>query len=327
MLYTDNLEDIIFSRHELIDANELIVLSGYLGPKPVEKLSELPFKSKVIHGMHGEEGVVKQIHDSLVNIQRAHSQVDIFYSVIPVHSKCYVWRKDGSIVQALLGSANFSQTALTTPFREVLAETTKDTFEPLNKYLRYVLDRSKSCLESDVKIKGVASQPKSEAHIPSGQTTCRVTLLDPRTNEVQLSNGLNWGQGARGHTNPNDANIPIRTSYLRSFPGLFPPKQEISLLDQDEGRRSRNNDSVEVIWDDGVIMRGLLEGSQWIDDVRYPKQFCSFPNKSEMGEYFRYRLGVPSGQPVRKIHLDSYGRSDIEITLLEEGVYYFDFSA
>ena len=45
-----------------------------------------------------------------------------------------------------------------------------------------------------------------------------------------------------------------------------------------------------------------------------------------MGEYLRNRIGVPLGQPVRRHHLDRYGRTDIAVYLIGEGVYKFDFS-
>ena len=38
MLYYQNLEELIFQRHEILDSDELIVLSGYLGPSPVARL-------------------------------------------------------------------------------------------------------------------------------------------------------------------------------------------------------------------------------------------------------------------------------------------------
>ena len=92
------------------------------------------------------------------------------------------------------------------------------------------------------------------------------------------------------------------------------------------GRMQRHNDSIEIIWDDGLTMEGLLEGSQPVNDKIYPKQISSFPVKAELGEYIRNRIGVPLGQPVRKHHLERYGRVDIEVSLLGEGVYKFDFS-
>ena len=316
MLYTRNLEELIFHRHEMYDPDELIVLSGYLGPRPVERLQELPFNSKVIYGMYGSEGIRPSLHSSLTSIHESVDNLNIFYSQLPVHSKCYVWRKKGEIIHALLGSANFSVNGLTTPFREVLAETTFDTFEPLNDYIHHVLNNSISCLE--VGLERVIERTEVSEN-------CMTTLLG-RDGEVQNAAGLNWGQNPRNHTTPNDAYIAIRTSHIRDFPNLYPPKQINPLEVDSRGREQRHNDSIEIIWDDGITMEGLLEGSQTINGITYPKQISSFPIKAQLGEYLRNRLGVPLGQPVRKHHLESYGRLDIEISLLGDGVYSFDFS-
>lgn len=316
MLYTQDLEELIFHRHQLHETDELIVLSGYLGPRPVARLEELPFNSTVIYGMYGSEGIKPSLHGSLLNIQGEVDKLNIFYSNLPVHSKCYVWRRRGDIIHALIGSANFSVNGLTTPFREVLAETTFDTFRPLNDYISHILNNCISCLEVGM-----------ERVIEETEQTddCLMTLLG-RNGEVQNAAGLNWGQNPNNHTTPNDAYIPIRTSHIRDFPNLFPPKQLNPLEVDGRGRMQRHNDSIEIIWDDGLTMEGLLEGSQPVEGVIYPKQISSFPIKAELGEYIRNRIGVPLGQPVRKHHLERYGRTDIEVSLIGEGVYKFDFS-
>ncbi|MBK8806036.1 MAG: NgoFVII family restriction endonuclease [Bacteroidales bacterium] len=306
----------VFHVYEIHNTDELFVLSGYLGPKPVARLEELPFNSKVIYGMYGSEGIKPSLHGSLLNIQNTVQNLNIFYSNLPVHSKCYVWRRNGEIIHALIGSANFSVNGLTTPFREVLAETTFDTFAPLNEYIRHILNNSISCLEVGM-ARVVETATESES--------CLVTLLS-RDGEVQNAAGLNWGQNPNNHTTPNDAYIAIRTFHIRANSNIFPPKQLNPMELDGRGRMQRHNDSIEIIWDDGVTMEGLLEGSQPIDDIIYPKQISSFPVKAELGEYIRQRLGVPSGQPVRKHHLQAYGRLDIEISLLSDGVYKFDFS-
>ncbi len=316
MLYTQDLEELIFHRHELHETDELIVLSGYLGPKPVARLEELPFNSTVIYGMYGSEGIRPSLHNSLTNIQGDVDNLNIFYSNLPVHSKCYVWRKRGDIIHALIGSANFSVNGLTTPFREVLAETTFDTFRPLNDYIGHILNNSISCLE--IGMERVVEEREQFDH-------CSMTLLG-RNGEVQNAAGLNWGQNPNNHTTPNDAYIPIRTSHIRDFPNLFPPKQMNPLEIDGRGRMQRHNDSIEIIWDDGLTMEGLLEGSQPIEGVVYPKQISSFPIKAELGEYIRNRIGVPLGQPVKRHHLERYGRTDIEVSILGDGVYKFDFS-
>jgi len=315
MLYTENLEEIIFNRHQMFASDELIVLSGYVGPKPIERLKSLPIPSKVVYGMYGAEGIKRPLHNSLINLQKSIDRLNIFYSNLPVHSKCYAWRNNGQIVHALVGSANFSTNGLTTPYREILAETTVDTFNPLNEYIKKVLNNSISCLEVGM----------SKISTTVLDTVCFLSLLG-RNGEVQNTAGLNWGQNPKNHTNKNDSYIKIRVQDVKDFPELFPPKQINPLKFDGRGRLHRHNDNIEIIWDDGVCMDGLFFGNQTIDDRMYPKQVSSFPHSAEMGKYLRRRLNVPEEQPVRKFHLDRYGRNTIGISLISEGVYRFDFS-
>ena len=270
--------------------------------------------------MYGSEGIQSTLHNSLIGLQSSLDNVNIFYSNLPVHSKCYVWRLNGKIVHALVGSANFSTNGLTTPYREILAETTYDTFEPLNNYILKVINNSQSCLE----ITSVQIQ-----QVYTSQDLCIMSLLMDDGN-VHNASGLNWGFTASGlpaeKRGINDACIPIRIEYIKNYPNFFPPKQLNPLKDDERGRTQRHNDAIEIIWDDGVSMEGLLEGSQPFNNLLYPKQISSFPSKSQFGEYLRYRIGVPFGQPVRRLHLDKYGRTDIGISKLGEGVYKFDFS-
>jgi hypothetical protein len=216
----------------------------------------------------------------------------------------------------LVGSANFSVNGLTTPFREVLAETTFDTFRPLNSYIQHVLNNSISCLEIDTE-RIIESITNAEF--------CTMSLLG-RNGEVQNAAGLNWGQNPKNHTKLNDAYIALRIQHITDYPHLFQPKQMNQPHLVNRGRAQRHNDSIEIIWDDGVTMEGLLEGSQQVNGMIYPKQISSFPVKSELGKYIRTRIGVPLGQPVRKSHLEKYGRTDIQVSLLGDGVYKFDFS-
>lgn len=73
-------------------------------------------------------------------------------------------------------------------------------------------------------------------------------------------------------------------------------------------------------------MEGLLFGNQPIDGVIHPKQVSSFPSASELGIYLRRRIGGPLAQPVRRFHLNRYGRTDVAVSLISQGVYRFDFS-
>lgn len=328
MLFYQDLEEIIFNRHQIIDADELIVLSGYVGPNPVKRLENLPLKSLVVYGMYGSDGIGERLNNSLVNLNDTIENTSIIYSTIPVHSKCYIWKKENVIKHVLIGSANFSTNGLNTPFREVLAETTFDTYYVLKQYLDKILENCIDCHDAITKkrfISGnelILQEDDKEILDPN---YCKMTLLDPRTGETPDASGINWGQSGRSHTNRNDAYIAIRSNYIKNYPLLFPPKQEFPTREDPRGRR-RNNDSIEIIWDDGTTMEGLLEGTIPIDGKNYPKQISSFPNKKILGQYIRRRLGVPDEGKINKKDLERYGRDYITVSLQGEGIYYFDFS-
>jgi hypothetical protein len=332
MLYTANLEEIIFQRHQLFESDELYIISGYVGPSPVLRTEELPFKTTVVYGMYTSDGIRGSLHDALKRSQQNIDNLDIYYSQIPVHSKCYVWKNRRNVTHALIGSANFSRKGLNTPFREILSEATVDTFQPLGDYVSKVLSNSLSCLDSSITpgmpAPAQGSRGDTGATSDSGTSpdVCRMTQLDPRTGEVPEASGLNWGQSATAHVNPDDAYVAIRTHHIRKHPEMFPQKQKFPLLTQQEGKPQRDNDSIDMLWDDGATLKGLMEGSQPIDGVRYPKQISTFPNKRDFGAYIRNRIGVPSGSRVTKAQLEAYGRTHIDVSLMGEGIYYFDFS-
>lgn len=325
MIFYDDLEEIIFHRHEMFDVDELVVLSGYVGPKPIERLKQLPLKTSVIYGMYGADGIGKGLHNTLTKLDNEIPNASIFYSQLPVHSKCYIWKKDGKIVTALVGSANFSVSGLSNPYKEVLAETTFDTSSSLNTYVNRVLSYSKRCNEI------AANDPKIRQRVKERQArisldgTCRMSLLN-RSGEVSEKSGLNWGL-ANGHTSLGDAYIAITKDLLREFPELFPPKQGESIKSTEGAKMNRQNDAVEYIWDDGVTMEGLLEGNQEMNGIEYPKNLCSGPKKNVLGKYLRSRMGITDlDYQITKEDLIRYGRTDVTISLQGEGVYELDFS-
>ena len=47
MLFCKNLDKIIFSRNQLFNCDELVIISGYVGPHPVHQLDELPINQQL----------------------------------------------------------------------------------------------------------------------------------------------------------------------------------------------------------------------------------------------------------------------------------------
>ncbi|MCC5912696.1 MAG: NgoFVII family restriction endonuclease [Clostridiaceae bacterium] len=269
----------------------------------------------------------ERLHTTLLKLNDEMTNTAIYYSNLPVHSKCYIWKKKSKIVTALIGSANFSVNGLSNPYKEVLAETTFDTFEPLNQYTQKILGYCIECDDSSIKLrdKNIVTPKPKKIITPEIDGVCKASLLDSRTGEVPAKSGLNWGLSF-GHTTLGDAYIRISKDYVRNNPDIFPPKQLTPLSFTTGAKQTRQNEAVEFIWDDGTIMEGLLEQTQIIDGVAYPKAISSSPRKNILGIYLRRRLGVPLDYLITRADLERYGRTDIDISLLEEGVYYLDFS-
>ena len=335
MLFYQNLDNIIFHRNELFRCDELVVLSGYVGPHPVRRLRALPLKTTVIYGMYGSEGVQRSLHAALLQENKNSDNVEILYSTLPVHAKCYIWKYRGEVIHALVGSANFSMNGLTTPFKEVLAETTADTFDPLDHYLKMVMDEAIKCEDAVVKNNRRRSR---ESQLNDGfydPDVCRMPLyiLEQGREVVPTASGINWGMAklTGSHVNINDAYIRIGADLLEQYPLLFPMKQKEPSSDKTVARRDhRHNDSIEIIWDDGTTMTGLLEGSISKTEngqrVLYPKQISTTPRKAILGQYLRQRMGIPEGRAITLADFQRYGRKTIDVSLQGEGIYYFDFS-
>jgi hypothetical protein len=311
----------------MFDVDEMIVLSGYIGPQPVGRLKNMPFKSTVIYGMYGSDRISEKLHTSLVKLNNDMKNTNIYYSNLPVHSKCYIWKKKSKIVTALLGSANFSISGLSNPYKEILAETTYDSFDSLDYYTKKILGNCMTC--NDISIQIRTNNIITHGHINSTTSEtddkCKASLLDSKSGEVPEKSGLNWGLSS-GHTALGDAYIRISKEYIKSHPRLFPPKQMTPTSFSEGSKQTRQNEAVEFIWDDGTVMEGLLEQTQIIDGLAYPKALSSSPKKNILGIYLRKRLGVPLNYLITRSDLNKYGRTDIEISLLDEGVYYLDFS-
>lgn len=138
-----------------------------------------------------------------------------------------------------------------------------------------------------------------------------IELYDPRRKDkfVHVKSGLNWCF-AKAHVSTNDAYLPLRKAFLRSNPNLLPPHGE----------------RIHVVWDDRAEMVCLLEGTQDLDGERAPKQISTYDDKSILGTYLRNRLNVSGSHVITYQDLQAYGRDNVEITRMDDGRYYFDFS-
>jgi hypothetical protein len=328
-----------------VNANNFIIVTGYIGPAIIEDLQNLKYNSNVYVGMYGNS-MSSELHNSLLDFSKKNKKIRIFYTKQQVHSKIYAWKNDKQIVKSLIGSANFSTNALRTPYKEVLGKLNESDYSELNKYLEYIESNSIPIYEANIKEFDEFVEYKDKF---IDDRTISISLLSSTTRtekniigvstvagNVPTASGLNWGFTKKGLSSPNDAYIKVTTQAIKKLPDLFPRKREDL------------NEPIDVIWDDGEKMQMLLEGSQEVNGFKYPKQIGSFGDKSILGEYIRKRIGEKINQNLvvsyktkkefnlnyategdkllTKEILEKYGRTDIKIKKIGEDSYLFDFS-
>ena len=346
MLHYTHLEDIVLHSPVAKESNKLFAISGYVGPEMVKELSRFPKDVHfiIIYGMYGSDNISEPMHKQFVELQKSLTNVDIYYSTVPIHSKIYCWFNDEVAKGALIGSANFTISGLRKNFKETLADVDLDIIPEYQGYFDYVFDKCILCTDPSIVLKKYKPQKIKKTYLPQpflAEQICRTTLL-ARGKEVADLSGLNWGLagigGRKSHTALGDAYIAIKKEYIELFPDLFPSKKysrDIKNPDS-KGKPNRENDEVEIIWDDGTTMIGLMEGQQPINGSIYPKQISSSPSKNILGKYLRKRILNKKSvddlsyedlsKQITKKDLFHYGRTDIDISKIGEGIYYFDFS-
>ena len=80
---------------------------------------------------------------------------------------------------------------------------------------------------------GDIKSSKESFSIYSGLRFVELPLVIEKTNTIQQKGGLNWGQ--REGREPNQAYIPVPTSFNRDNPDFFPPLEQDFTLITDDG--------------------------------------------------------------------------------------------
>jgi hypothetical protein len=303
-------------------ASELLIVSGFANATMayyhLETLKRLKASTKVhlIVGMSPTEGISKSNHLGFQKlVQRdypSYFECRYLMKKPSAHSKVYCWIKGKEPFKGFLGSANYTQTAFGDSQREVMDTT--DAKEAL-KYFSHLYDETINCCDTHVgkiikvyeeyEIRGAKKAPAGTA-IVSGITGdldlphVRVTLLD-REGDLPKSSGLNWGQRPQYKREPNQAYIRLDSSIYNT--NFFPTI----------GKR------FSVLTDDNelfVFSRAQQNG----------KALHTPENNSLIGKYFRKRLGVKLGDPVKLQDLVKYGRTNIDFYKIADDGYYLDFS-
>lgn len=320
MLHVDNFQDVVLFDPAKAGADSLKIISGYASPTMASwHISEMaerklpPIDITLIVGMCGLDGLPRSVHDGFVFITGhsgvgSKSKITCQYVVNgpPVHAKLYLWERSGIPVSAFLGSANYTYTAFSNARRELIhpcdPHQAKAYFDAMDAH-------SMRCDHSDIDehivllredpspdVKGFDDVPG--VHEPR---SVRLPLLTINGDTGHGSN-LNWGIRPDGTIrNKNQAYIRVPASIARS--NFFPPRQR----------------HFSVVTDDGKFLIFSVQQD-------HDKAISTPLINALVGEYFRNRLGVPSGAFVDRADLIRYGRTDVEFIKIGEDQFFMDFS-
>lgn len=299
------------------DANKLCIVSGYATATMVLRHFEFAqnqvpgkkFSIDLIVGMAVQDGLERKNHKGFIDLQTERYDFDFTCSYVvgrpPVHTKLYTWLGNNRALKAFAGSANYSQSAFSPSMKEILAEVNPaESLEYFNRLKGEVQNCSSANIADFINFydKRIVTQLENadDDAFTADLESVTLTLLDASTGEVPSRSGLNWGQRPEEGREPNQAYINIPASVQRS--GFFPDHGVWFTLLTDDGKQ--------------LLCRRAQQNGKGIHTR----------NNSEMGEYFRYRLGLANGAFVTRADLLRYGRTDVTIYKTDEETYYMDFA-
>jgi len=328
MIYKDLYKKILIDPVDQ-DCDELMIVSGYASATMTTRhLFDIIEKRKktvkldLIIGMCPVDGLSISNHNSFKKIAREEYPTifncNYVVSPNPVHSKVYIWLKKGVPKISFTGSANYTQNAFNKVQLEVM--TNSNPIESL-AYYKYIKRNTLECTFEGIEKKinlydnVIYNRLRKIAQIQSENVNKNVEVivqekallekasisLLTRTGTIHNKGGLNWGQ--REGRDKNQAYIQL------------PPK----VYNSDFFPKSPNRFTV-LTDDDKMFICVRAQKSTDGQAIHTPE------NNSYLGLYFRYRLGLESGQFVSKEDLLSYGRTDVEFTKIDDETFFMDFS-
>ena len=304
------------------DVNELYIVSGYATPtmlswyiKNLYHKTLDPIKIYLLVGMVPFDGVSVSVHEGFVQLVRSELPQEIaklecsYVCDDPaVHSNLFIWAKDGSPLLAFSGSAYFVQSSFVGKHRqEVMNECDpQEAFE----YYQSLIARSIYVHHAEVEEYVVIHPTHAVLDLENtlvegfdlmdqdGYQTVTLSLIT-RSGEPGKRSGLNWGQ--RPGRNPNEAYISLPSKIAKS--GFFPlEKRHFTAITDDRHQ---------------LILR---------IEQQNDKAITTPARNSDLGEYFRNRLGLANGAYVTRADLVNYGRTNVVFMKLDDETYYMDFS-
>lgn len=313
--FNSDLENKVLIEPAKAGANELRIISAYASPSMVawhmQALADLeiqPIQIKLIVGMCPFDGLskvtdsgFKKLSETDFGPEYSSFNCQYVYKSPAVHSKLYLWMKNGVPYKSFAGSANYTLKCFSKDCDEFITECNLDEAVA---YFNEVESKSIYCtaneVENYIRIYRKSPNYSYEANMVDFDSEEKQPLSFISNNgEVPKTSGLNWGQ--RDGRDKNQAYIPLPSKISKT--GFFP----------------LNKRYFTVVADDGecFIMRVEQAGN---------KAITTPGDNAEIGRYFRSRLGIAEGELITKEHFERYGRSDVVFTKLDDEHFLMDFS-
>lgn len=328
-------------------SDEIIIISGYYSSDMLIEIAKLNKKTMFYYGMYGKSGItplqVKALHNIIELYPSFSANVVFDYHV---HSKCYIFKRNNIIINALVGSANVSINGLESGKNsEILIDAEEVYFAAIDAFSKEVITASvpyddPNIVPSSHNFSVSRKSLTQKGRIYSGSPfvdNIPLFVYSGKKKVVTRSSGLNWGLQS-GHTARSsafaEAYIPIKAYDIDTYPLIIPPLGIIG--SGTGGRKTRRLSPVTVTWDDGTVMDMLFQGNGPERPTRshrsakdpyreYPKQLTTNEGGIVLGEYLRTRLGVGGRDLITYDDLKKYGRDYITLTLVGTDNYEADF--
>lgn len=290
----------------------LCILSGFATPgmvvhhfDEVNKKLNNHIKIKLLIGMT-PLGIKKSHHLNFINLINKYN-VNFECSYIkpnssPIHSKIYIWLKDNEPKLSFISSANYTLTGFKKYQDEIACECSPiDAFNYFNAKVNdsFYCNYQDASLLVKESITWDSLEDKEEIMTQNDNfDSVYLPLFSEKENRMHTAAGLNWGQ--REGREPNQAYIPIPSTIANS--GFFPERGQQFSVETDDGY--------------GFVCVVAQDNGKAIHSTN---------NNSELGEYFRNKLGVNSGDPVSLEDLDRYGNRYVKFTKISDEDYFMEF--
>lgn len=347
---TDNLEFLVTSNVSISD--EIIIITGYFSIDILESIAKQGVSTTYYYGMYLRNGISATNYAAFQRLESTYPNLTINIPIAyHVHTKCYIFKKNGKIYSTLVGSANCSGSALaTTPNSELLMPVSD--LSDVTLLDKYATDIDKISVHFDnplvipttkSKVLSVSSKrskftPKSWNNYTGNPFSAIIPLyyLNRGKPVVHDVDGLNWGNGPHASkTADMESTIPIRKFQIANYPSLIPFNGSVG--SGSGGKITRMQNPIDVTWDDGTIMKMLFQqgGPQVPAKSKralgapyriYPKALTASSGGVELGVYIRNRLGLKSNAIITYNDLRKYGRDYVTLTLTNAGEYELDFN-